>query len=300
MYIDLSKTRNILGMETWGSFARASHLLLEEDALLYQRGNIVEVFLNNDYVGIYSMNEQIDRKQLDLNKNGGLLYKSEAWNDENMFKGIEVEPDASLIWSGYELKYPDEMDIENWTPLYDLINLVAYSDDETFIATIEDVIDIENVIDFFIFLNLIQANDNVGKNLYIFRYDEEYPLSFVPWDLDLTFGNKNSIWSVDDPDDKIITNNIFNRLYALNVNNYRNKVKLRWNEIYQDGSWDGIHGYIINKLTENINNLIDSKADNRDNKKWDFETDYNERFIYIFNWLNTRINFFNNYIDSKY
>ena len=143
---------------------------------------------------------------------------------------------------------------------------------------------------------MIQANDNVGKNMYIFRYDEEYPLSFIPWDLDLTFGNKNSIWSVDDPDDKIITNNIFNRLYALNVNNYRNKVKLRWNEIYQNG----IQGYIINKLTENINNLIDSKADNRDNKKWDFETDYNERYIYIFNWLKTRINFFNNYIDSKY
>lgn len=296
MYIDLSKTRNILGMETWGSFARSSHLLLEEDALLYQRGNIVELFLNNNYVGIYSMNEQIDRKQLDLKKNGGILYKSDAWYDENMFKGIGVEPDTSLFWSGYELKYPDEIDIEYWTPLYDFINLVAYSDDETFIASIENVLDIQNAIDFFIFLNLIQANDNVGSNLYIFRYDEEYPLAFIPWDLDLTFGNKNSTWSVDDPDDRIITNKIFNRLYALDVNNYRNKVKLRWNEIYQDG----IQEYIINKLTENINNLIDSKADNRDNKKWNFETDYNERLEYIINWLNTRIDFFNNYIDSKY
>lgn len=296
MYIDLSKSRNILGMETWSSFARANHLLIEEDAQLSQRGYLVEVFLNNDYIGVYSMNEQIDRKQLGLKKNGGLLYKSDAWNIENIYEGIELEPDPSLFWSGFELKHPKDLNVANWEPLYDLVNLVAYSADETFIDYIEEIIDMENIIDYFLFINLIQANDNSGKNMFIFRYDEGYPLSFVPWDLDLTFGNKNSKYTVDDPDDKILTNNLYDRLFELNVNGYRAKVNLRWNEIYQNN----IYEYIISDLATNINNLIDSNAGYRDNIRWALETDHNEKLEYIKTWLDVRLMFFDNYINTNY
>jgi len=296
MYIDLSKSRNILGMETWSSFARANHLFIEEDAQLSQRGYLVEVFLNNDYIGVYSINEQIDRKQLGLKKNGGLLYKSDAWNIENIYEGIELEPDSSLFWSGFELKHPKDLNVANWEPLYDLVNLVAYSADETFIDYIEEIIDMENIIDYFLFINLIQANDNSGKNMFIFRYDEGYPLSFVPWDLDLTFGNKNSKYTVDDPDDKIITNNLYDRLFELNVNGYRSKVNLRWNEIYQNN----IYEYIISDLATNINNLIDSNAGYRDNIRWALETDHNEKLEYIKTWLDVRLMFFDNYINTNY
>ena len=296
MYIDLSKSRNILGMETWSSFARANHLLIEEDAQLSQRGYLVEVFLNNDYIGVYSMNEQIDRKQLGLKNNGGLLYKSDAWNIENIYEGIELEPDSSLFWSGFELKHPEDLNVANWEPLYDLVNLVAYSTDETFIAYIEEIIDMENIIDYFLFINLIQANDNSGKNMFICRYDEGYPLSFVPWDLDLTFGNKNSQYTIDDPDDIILTNNLFDRLFELNVNGYRTKVNLRWNEIYQNNIFE----YIINDLETNINNLIDSNAGYRDNIRWALEADHNEKLEYIKTWLEVRLMFFDNYINTNY
>ena len=216
MYIDISKSRNILGMETWASFARATYLF-EEEARLSQRGNLVEVFLNNDYLGVYSFNEPIDRKQLDLNQNGGILYKAEEWSDGTKFKGIQIEPDSSFYWNGFELKHPKEMNVANWEPLYNLINLVAYADDSTFIGTIEEIIDMENIIDYFIFINLIQANDNSGKNIFICRFDEDYALFFIPWDLDLTFGNTNSIWTSETPHDVLLTNNLFNRLFELDV-----------------------------------------------------------------------------------
>tara|TARA_Y100000294_G_scaffold129930_1_gene121848 strand:- start:477 stop:2000 length:1524 start_codon:yes stop_codon:yes gene_type:complete len=296
MYIDLSKSRNILGMETWSSFARANHLLIEENAQLSQGGCLVEVFHNNNYLGVYSMNEQIDRKQLGLKKNGGLLYKSDAWNIENIYEGIEVEPDSSLFWSGFELKHPEDLNVANWLHLYDLVNLVAYSTDETFTDRIEEIVDMENIIDYFLFINLIQANDNSGKNMFICRYDEGYPLSFVPWDLDLTFGNKNSIYTIDDPDDIILTNNLFDRLFELNVNGYRTKVNLRWNAIYHNNIFEDI----INDLTTNINNLIDSNAGYRDNIRWALEIDHNEKLEYIKTWLEVRLMFFDNYINTNY
>ena len=44
------------------------------------------------------------------------------------------------------------------------------------------LIELDNVIDHFIFINLVQGNDNTGKNMYICRYDDNYSLFFVPWD----------------------------------------------------------------------------------------------------------------------
>ena len=154
----------------------------------------------------------------------------------------------------------------------------------------------ENIIDYFLFINLIQANDNSGKNMFICRYDEGYPLSFVPWDLDLTFGNKNSIYTIDDPDDIILTNNLFDRLFELNVNGYRTKVNLRWNAIYHNNIFEDI----INDLTTNINNLIDSNAGYRDNIRWALEIDHNEKLEYIKTWLEVRLMFFDNYINTNY
>ena len=295
MYIDLSKSRNILGMETWASFARATYLF-EEEARLSQRGNLVEVFLNNDYLGVYSFNEPIDRKQLDLNQNGGILYKAEEWSDETKFKGIQIEPDSSFYWNGFELKHPKEMNVANWEPLYNLINLVAYADDSTFIGTIEEIIDMENIIDYFIFINLIQANDNTGKNMFICRFDEDYALFFIPWDLDLTFGNTNSIWTSETPNDVLLTNNLFNRLFELDVKNYKDRVKLRWDEIYQDNLYDNI----INDLVKKINKLIDSNAGYRENKRWELATDYTIELENMKTWLSMRLIFFDNYINSNY
>ena len=296
MYIDLSRSRNILGMKTWASFARAAYLIEEDEARLYQRGHLVEVFLNNVYLGLYSFNEQIDRQQLDLKKNGGILYKSESWTSETTYEEIQIAPDSSLYWSGFELKHPEEMNVVNWEPLYNFIHLVAYADNSTFIDSIQEMIDMENIIDYFLFINLIQANDNTGKNMFICRYDEDYPLIFVPWDLDLTFGNTNSIWTSDIPNDYLLTNNFYNRLYALDVNDYRNKVKVRWYDIYQSGLYD----HIINDLTNNIYKIIDSNANYRDNTRWDLTTDYTAELDYVTTWINMRLIFFDNFISINY
>ena len=88
----------------------------------------------------------------------------------------------------------------------------------------------------------------------------------------------------------------FDRLFELNVNGYRTKVNLRWNEIYQNNIFE----YIINDLATNINNLIDSNAGYRDNIRWALEIDHNEKLEYIKTWLAVRLIFFDNYINSNY
>ena len=242
MHFDPSKSRNLVGMKIWGEFVRAEHLI-EEEALLTQRGVLVEVFFNNNYLGIYSFNEQIDRKQLGLKKSGGILYKSEDWTEETTLQGISIEPDNSLSWGGYELKYPEDLNVLHWEPLYEFIHFVAYSNDTLFNDSINSFIDIENVIDYFIFINLVQGNDNTGKNMYICRYDENHPLFFIPWDLDRTFG-----WY----DKTILANRLFMRLYDLYSISFKLKVKDRWSELNQNN----LQQNIMNYFEGNINKII--------------------------------------------
>ena len=296
MFVDLSRTRNILGMDTWSSFGRSDHTSIEHYAKLGQRGHTVELIMNNHYAGVYSMNEQIDRKQLKLDKENGILYKTLSWSNEIRYLGIDSEPEVSLHWNGYDLKFPEFASIENWDPIYNLVHLVAYSDDNTFLDSIESMIDIDNAIDYWLFINAIQANDNSGKNMFIFRYEEGHRLCYLPWDLDLTFGNKNSPYTVDDPDDLILTNNLFDRLFDLNVNNYKEKVNLRWNELYGNN----LKNDIIYRLTLEMEKIITSGASLRDNNRWGIDTDYNEKLEYITEWIETRLSFFDNYINQNF
>lgn len=286
MYLDPSKSRNIVGMNLWSSFGRSEHLQEESDALLSQRGKLVEVFLNNSYLGMYSFNEQIDKKQLGLKSNGGFLYKSEDWTEETRLQGIQNKPDASLDWNGYELKYPNDPDSLHWEPLYNLIYATAYMDDEEFKDTILQLIELDNVIDHFIFINLVQGNDNTGKNMYICRYDDNYSLFFVPWDLDRTFGWYNK---------SIIGNNLLTRLYELDIDNYKEKVKNRWAQIYTN-----LNENIKYDFEENINKIILSKAHTRENTKWDQTTDFSDELEKIKIWIDESILFFDNHINSNY
>ena len=297
MYNDLSLARNLLGMKIWENIGHATHLSDEPAAKLSQSGAFIELFVNNEYLGIYSINEQIDRKQLALKKNGGLLYKSEQWTDETKFKGINQPPGETLEWAGYELKYPDDLDSTNWLPLLDLIDLIAYSDDEEFTLQISEYLDIENAMDYYIFINLIQAEDNWGKNMYSFRYDTGFPISFAPWDLDLTLGNKNSEWTVGSPDDLILTNSLFNRLFQLDVDNYKNELKYKWNEIVGNIYLNDFYQDLDNS---NGLNLINSNAIARNNQKWNMDINFEAELESLKTWLDSRIIFFNNYIEQNY
>ncbi len=296
MFIDLSRSRGILGMDTWSSFARSHHLSNESEAQLAQRGHLVELILNKQYAGIYSMNEQLDRKQLKLKRDSGLLYKTTSWSDEILFLGIDSEPGASLYWEGYELKYPDLAMVENWAPIYNLVNLVAYSNDEDFLNNIDSLIDVDNAIDYWLFINAIQANDNGGKNMFIYRYEIGNRLAFTAWDLDLTFGNKNTIWTVDVSDERIISNNLYDRLFELNVNNYRSRVKTRWEQIYSNN----LYSNIVYRLNEKINKINISGANTRENNRWNLEIDYNQKLQYITSWLEIRLDYFDNYIFENF
>lgn len=221
MAIDKACMRNRVATDLWNDFSVAPyHKTYEKKARTGTRGRFVEVFLNGSYNGIYCMTEKIDRKQLKLKKLSpkiatpndtihGVLYKSKQWTYE-VFFGHDIDdtsysfPSSKSVtaynndnksedWQGYQVKYPDwEEEPITWKPLYDKINFVAKYDEYGFANDFEKHFDYKTLRDYYLFLELLLATDNHGKNMYYYAYDINTTagskFGVAPWDLDGTWG----------------------------------------------------------------------------------------------------------------
>ena len=89
---------------------------------------------------------------------------------------------------------------------------------------------------------------------------------------------------------------MYNRLFLLNVDNYRDRVKYRWSEILDSIDLIDLYEY----LDTNKADLINSNAIVRNNQNWGMSVDLESEIESLKSWLDTRIIFFNNYINENY
>lgn len=262
------------------------------------RSRYVEVFINSAYQGVYLFTEDLDRKELALKKQTtsdarGELYKGETWDQGTLFTGLTPLPTSqTLDWSGWELTYPDTT---NWVNLYHFTDFVVNSSDSVFKQQISKTIRQDNFADYFIFLNLLHAEDNVGKNLYLARYDQNEPYFISVWDLDGTWGY---YWdgSTRDITDGILSNGLFDRL--LNVStNFKLQVASRWFTLRKTIlSIDSLH----HAIDLNYNLLAKNGVYDRENLIWAGPLlSYGpDELNYIKDWTDERVSYLDGYFES--
>lgn len=216
----------------------------------------VELFLNNQYRGIYLLSEKIDRKLLDLKKSDeemrGELYKARGYSPECLFKDARPFEQYKSYWKGWECQYPKDDKLIEWDNFHDYVHFVAYSSQEEFNEQIWKQTDKENFINYYLFVNLIMGVDNYGKNLIVARKDRDKPYYIVPWDLDCTF-DISPHWGYLYKYDSLIANNFMEK--ALNDTNYWNEVKAKWAHYRADL-------YSFQRLTRNVDDIYDDFNDN--------------------------------------
>ena len=96
--VDLFRLRNRIATEIWNEFASKPYYTSKEPkAKSGVAGKVVEVILNNEYRGIYSLTETMDRKELKLKKYDdinqefhGQLWKVSSW-DKAQFWNIDKD-----------------------------------------------------------------------------------------------------------------------------------------------------------------------------------------------------------------
>ena len=240
---DLFRLRNRIATELWNDMACKPYYAEQEaNALSGVRGQVLEVFLNDEYQGIYCLTECMDRKEMKLKKYKeetgevrGCLYKSIGYGCSLMWNLPSSYDNMSETWDTFEIKYPDLNDAEqtDWSTLWNAINFVAYSNDEDFSEQVASYFDLPVVIDYYIFLNILNAFDNVGKNMYWAVYDKTHDkrLTLAVWDLDGTVGAKWITGWTSPTYEMNVNLNLIERLKAMDVDGFDQNVKQRYHQL---------------------------------------------------------------------
>lgn len=285
-FIDPSRIRNMVSFEIWNDLqTRENHLGIHSE--------MVEVFLNNKFQGIYIFSELLNAELLKVG-NEAVLYKGVEWADgASTFNRYNSEISENQFWNGWEQKIPDRREKINWAPLASLYHTVVDEPNDGFKLKIEDHLNLENIIDYYLFLNLTLAIDNTGKNSFLFTKDEHSPFQYIPWDLDGSWGRLYDGSKVGS--DILITNNLFERLLDTNPNNFRQKMKSRWFYLRENNfSEENIRG-VFNRHIQKLNA---SDIIQKENQIWDVDLDINKEHQYILNWMKDRLAFLDIYMNN--
>jgi len=315
---DLFRLRNRIATELWNDMAHKPYYYYQEpNVLTGVRGKVIEVYLNNEYMGIYCLTEAMDRKQLKLKKydkltgtiHGG-LWKATDWGNSLMYD-ITAYDNSKETWGAFEVKYPELDDVEetDYSTLYNAISFVANSTDEEFKNHIHNYFDMPVIIDYYIFLHVLNAFDNTGKNIYWAVYDKETDkkLTLAVWDLDGTVGQKwieKWIPNATSPELEVENNlNLYVRLKKLNANNFNQKVLERYSELRKNIlSTDNL----INRYEYYYQLIKNCGAAEREQQKWSEDTDIDGRVLNfeseyndIVNWITKHMEFLDNNVFKK-
>lgn len=186
-YNDQEKIRNVFSSNLWKYTCAADNAQGIDFGMEYK---YLELFINGRYWGLYALGYPIDEKQvcIDANSNDAILYKHgllgkqgreslQFTKEGNIFNYLEESPDENIRNQSFLQRY--------------YYNLYVNADNN---EKLYSGIDMDNATDFYLFINLVQGEDNVDlvKNYFILLQNEKEGARafYAPWDLDLTWGNQ--------------------------------------------------------------------------------------------------------------
>ncbi len=279
MYTDASKIRDRLSADLWNGFG--AQVPEYQQAKFGTDLVYVEVFFNQEYWGLYGLMEPVDSKQLNLEKEGGTAPA------EYSYKAVDVQniPSEELMetslftesLAGFELKGRYEsIDRTSWEPLLSYLQMRDLDSDEVFAGKASQLMDLDGALNAWIYFQAVLGIDNRAKNMYyVAKSDHQsYRIYFVPWDMDITWGNAlregtgDAIWDVG------LNTNLYSerinwqpgdRLVELNVDSTRERIREKWKQLREGVFSD-------ENLTQSVDSLAhelrDSGALARDRERW--------------------------------
>lgn len=291
MYNDPSKLRVKLSTDLWNEFGAKQ---IFANSVYNTNVQYVELLVDDSYYGMYALMEPIDAKQMNLGRED-YLYKRKEQNELVPEPFLQSRnPEEEVL--GFAVK-AGEADEKVWLPMAHLSELLTASDEE-FSENAGNVIDGENAMRLWLYLQVITGVDQVHKNAFYVakREGDQYRFYFAPWDTDLTWGN---ISSSESPYYTVFSSELCkesldwepgNRLVRLNVDGAQEKMqelygKLRDTVLSEKGLEER-----VNRLNEQIRN---SGAYERNHARWPEEA-YTEDISDILNYAKERME----YLDS--
>ena len=183
-WIDKTHSRNLVTAKLAGMIQDKYGLLTVAPNNGAVDGFPVEIYINGEFHGLYTMNIPKDEWQFGMDKDNPnhIVIGGGGWEDPVKFKAIPTK----FSESGFEVEAGPEND-ETLKKLQRLVDFVLNSSDTDFKKNFSQYLNLDSTLNYYIMMNYAWTPDNTGKNMLLATYDGKvwYPSLY---DLDTTWG----------------------------------------------------------------------------------------------------------------
>lgn len=275
---DVRMERGVLDMEAdsdWLLIANASDVSAVRNHLCWQawkdwkperqfaelESRLVEVFRGDEYMGLYQLMQYVNPEK-ELRLMGGNPDTDTLVRMITLANAGDRPRLNRVDWDNHELELryaPKGMSAGNAFALYDAFSDVEIlrtqeMSDEEFAAIMKTHFDMQDLIDYFLFIQMYGLTDNVTNNLYVWALHGEdgvYRYRLSPWDMDQSLGSEES--RINPGEMASWEMKMVNRMLDMNLNGCRD---LMWDMFYEKRgsvlSDDAIYQWLIG-VEEEIN-----------------------------------------------
>ena len=203
-WIDRSMARNVVSCRLWGRMVKSRHnappeLLAASPNFGAIDGYPVLVYVNDEFHGLYTFNIPKDEDLFGMDAENPLHCVVCGDNNNNDNNNSSAFRTATIGNGNWELEVPDawptytsEVDGQTYAVKDNLSNTIAFvinSTDEEFVAGINDHIDLESAIDYYLLMFIECGVDSAARNLILLTYDGGNKWFCSAYDKDMTWGN---------------------------------------------------------------------------------------------------------------
>lgn len=258
-YIDFSQARNVVAGQIYSNMVHSRNKDDIMDSLA--NGGAVDgfpilIYINGSYQGLYTLN---------IPKDNWMFGMSEKHETREAALAAEGKTDHTTLRSrltydidecGFTLEYCSTKDNPeigtDWVvdSFNEMMVFVTDNDGSAFKAGIGDYIDIDRCIDGFLLTMMIEATDNLHKNIMWLTYDGKHWISSV-YDMDGTFG---ITWAGKPEEnykmspDEFLGNKLWKKLYKYYYDDIRARYKELREDIWADSTLEAMFNSFINSV----------------------------------------------------
>lgn len=275
-WIDKTHARNVVTAKIAAEIQEKYNLLDTAPNNGLIDGFPIEVYINEEFLGIYTWNIPKDAWMFNMDEENKehIVFVSEGWDKTNLFK----EEATYESWD-IEVGRKDTSDLEK---LNRLINFINNSSNEEFKKDFNKYLNFDATINYLIVAEYALLTDNIAKNMLLATYDGKvwYPTLY---DLDTSWGTSSDGKELLDysTSDVVSISKLWKRMVEL----YPNEIAERYYEL-KDEILNKEH--ILNKFNE-FRSLIPEETFQKEFDKWSYIYIPGYNYDQIANFLDTRI-----------
>lgn len=284
-YTDYSLIREAVVLSLLNQMAE-----LEENPYIHPQGMVFcELFINDEYWGVYECLETMDTKQVSINKDHDFIYKSNyfgVFDPDELRSYGQFEEDFLNIELEY---YPPEHKYNRYDNIADFTQF--YYDNTYTYAELSKVVHMDNFIDNYIAKMSLSLVDNDIKNLYYcfekqedgsFRIRKEY------YDFNYSFGDRYSATGYNNvkeyPSENVLYTDTLEESiidYELFVKDYVDRYWFLRTNVFSNEN-------IIATIDKYYNEIVSSGGNIRNQIRWELEIDidYEDEYERLIKFVN--------------